>query len=266
MGKFPGAISAMKLLRISLLMLLCVGLLAATAPSENVIKGEILDYEKGYIVLTSGASYRVAPNVAIIDAKSGQPSSLKPTPGVFAQLLVEPDGTVSKLALSRVAVAETVQFFSPTTIAVPLTSTAGATHPLAEFARVTFSVLVPSKTLATDQVYMSTSETSWMPTAVRMDRIDARHFQATILVPVGTKFLYLYTRGSPQSIERANNGLQRAARELTLASTQSQTQHDVIDHWGDEAGITLLPPPQTFPTPYNPAPFPNLPPSPAPGR
>ena len=134
----------------------------------------------------------------------------------------------------------------------------------AQFAKGTFTVLVPSTTLAGDQVYVSTSETSWTPTAVQMNRVDARHFRVTIEVPVGTSFLYLYTRGSPQSLERANNGLQRKARQLTLQTNAAQTQNDVIDHWGDEAGTTRLPPPQTFPTPYNPAPFPNLPPSPAP--
>jgi len=251
----------MRTFRAAILVLVWVGLLAADAQGQSVITGEILDYEKGYVILTSGASYRVAPDIKIVDAKTGQPGSLKPAPGVFAELVVEADGTVSQLALSTVAITTPVKGPLFSQVTVPLTSAGGARLE-AQFAKVSFTVFVPSTTLTSDQVYMSTSETSWTPTAVRMDRIDARHFRATIEVPVKATFLYLYTRGSPQSLERAANGQQRKARSLTLESTESQAQQDVIEHWGDEAGNTLLPPPQTFPTPYNPAPFPNLPPSP----
>jgi hypothetical protein len=243
-------------------VVLTVMLASAGRAASDVVSGQILDYEKGYVILTTGASYPVDPQVSIVDAKTGKSTSLKPSPGVYVQLRLGPMGTVTELGLSGAAIPNGITLPSVNQLAVPLTPSGQATPE--ELARVRFIVEVPSTTLSTDQVYLSTSETSWTPTAVRMDRIDTRHFSVIIQVPVGTAFLYLYTRGSPQSLERDANGLQRKARELTLATSDAQTEKDVVEHWGDEAGTNLLPPPQTFPTPYNPAPFPNLPPSPHP--
>ena len=247
------------------LVLIVIALLAAAVCAQEIVNGEILDYGKGYVVLTTGESYGLADAVQIIDAESGQPSSLKPLPGVFVRLTFDASGHVATLTVARSAKA--IALVKPPTsfahVTVPLGPPVPA-KPQGEFVPVAFVVVVPSTTLPGDQVYMSTSETSWMPTAVRMDRVDARHFRVIIDVPVGTTFLYLYTRGSPQSLERDANGLQRTARTLTLATGAAQAVHDAIEHWGDELGTSLLPPPQTFPTPYNPAPFPNLPPSPRP--
>jgi hypothetical protein len=253
----------MSSLRIVLLVAVMAALLASAGrAASDLVTGQILDYEKGYVILTSGDTYPVDPQATIVDAKTGKPTTLKPTPGVYVQLRLGPTGSVTELGLSGTAISSSLKLPSVNQLAVPLTPAGQATPQ--DLARVRFIVEVPSTTLDTDQVYMSTSETSWTPTAVRMDRIDSRHFSVIIQVPVGTAFLYLYTRGSPQSLERDANGLQRKARELTLPSSDPQTQKDVIQHWGDEAGTTLLPPPQTFPTPYNPAPYPNLPPSPHP--
>lgn len=262
MERFPGAVLTVSRLRIAVVAAAVAVLLAANARAAEPVSGQILDFEKGYVVLTTGASYPVDPHVAIVDVKTGAPTSLKPSAGVFCRLRLSPTGTVVELGLSGTAIPTNVELPSINNLAVPLTPAGGATPE--DLARVRFVVNVPSTTLTTDQVYMSTSETSWTPTAVRMDRIDSRHFSVIIQVPVGTTFLYLYTRGSPQSLERDRNGLQRKARELTLQTSDAQTEKDIVEHWGDEAGTNLLPPPQTFPTPYNPAPFPNLPPSPHP--
>ena len=233
--------------------------------AAGVIAGEILDFENGYITLTSGESYQLAANVSIVDAESGRPANRKASTGLFAQLNLDASGHVTQIALSVAPTPSKGALRIPTVgeVGVPL-APAVPPKPQGDFVKVTFLVLVPSTTLPTDQVYMSTSETSWAPTAVRMDRIDGRHFRVIIEVPVGGSFLYLYTRGSPQSLERASNGLQRPARSLTLTTVIPQAVLDAVQHWGDEVGTSLLPPPQTFPTPYNPAPFPNLPPSPRP--
>lgn len=237
-----------------------VFLLLRHAALADTVRGQILDYQNGYVILTTGESYRLAEAVRIVDASSGQQSSLKPVTGLYAQLALDAQDHVSEIALARSATSSAfVRLPTVEGVHVPLTAPV-ASKPQSEFAPVTFVALVPATTLTTDQVYMSTSETSWAPTAVRMDRLDARHFRVIINVPVGSSFLYLYTRGSPQSLERGANGLQRPARSLVLSvATGQQTIRDVIEHWGDEVGTSLLPPPQTFPTPYNPAPFPNLP-------
>jgi hypothetical protein len=249
-------------------IVLCAVVLAASVcagvQAASVMYGEILDFQKGYVVLTTGESYPVAADAQISDAKSGQSTTLKPAPGVFAQLTFGPDGTVTGIALSRTPLPAQAGSPQPSSSGSAPRGGAGPPPGQIEFATVSFTVLVPSATLPTDQIFLTTSEMSWSPNAVHMNRIDARHFNVIIQVPVKATFLYLYTRGSPQSIERGGNGLQRRARSLMLETNAPQHEQDVIDHWGDEAGTDLLPPPQTFPTPYNPAPFPNLPPSPHP--
>jgi hypothetical protein len=225
---------------------IAAGLLATVAVCAQAFGDEaaqsvtrILDYRNGYIVTDGGNIVRVAPSVQIIDFDN-KPSLETPGPGMYAQLTIA-NGEVQTIAIS---------------ISAPK---AKPTAPPQEYEPVIFVALVPPSTQLTDQVYMATSETSWSPTAVRMDRIDARHFRAIVRVPLQGIFKYLYTRGNLTSLERGNNGLQRKARTLQVEAGQEPTVHDAIAHWGDEAGNGLLAPPQTFPTPYNPAPYPNLP-------
>jgi hypothetical protein len=253
-----------KFTAVALCILVVAASLCAGVRAANLVSGQILDYQKGYVVLTTGDSYPVATSVQISGAQQRQNSALKPAPGVFVQLTLGPDGTVTSMTLSTTTFAEATGSPQPSSSALPPLLSGGQPPVVGEFAPVTFTVLVPSSTLPGDQIFLTTSETSWNPNAVYMNRVDARHFSVIIQVPIGTKFLYLYTRGSPQSIERAASGLQREPRSLMLESVEPQQQRDTIDHWGDEAGTSLLPPPQTFPTPYNPAPYPNLPPSPHP--
>jgi len=252
----------MRIIEIVLCAAFLTALVSADVQAASAINGEILDFQKGYVILTTGESYLVAADVQISDAKSGQSTKLKPAPGIFAQLTFGPGGSVTGIALSRTPFPAEAGSPQPSSPGPGSLSGTGPQSRQLEFATVSFTVLVPSTTLPMDQIYLTTSEISWSPNAVHMNRVDARHFNVIIQVPVKATFLYLYTRGSPQSIERGGNGLQRRARSLMLETNAPQREQDVIDHWGDETGTSLLPPPQTFPTPYNPAPFPNLPPSP----
>jgi hypothetical protein len=124
---------------------------------------------------------------------------------------------------------------------------------------VTFTVRVPSSTQADDTVYLTDSELHWNPVAIRMDRIDLLRFRAVIAVPAGTEFRYLYTRGNGQTIELGANGMQRKVRTLQLRDLVAQRVDDAVQRWGDEVGNTLLPQPNANPTPFNPAPYPNVP-------
>jgi hypothetical protein len=248
-------------MKIAALIVVVVGLLAqlaVTAVAADTPRGRILDFENGYVVMSDGRSFRVAADLQVVDAVSGQPTQMKPAPGLFARLTLDAAGNVVQIALASTPKAAAPGPIPSQAVALPVPA-AQPGRPQGVYAPVTFLVLVPSTTQPGDQVYLSTSESSWNPTAVRMDRLDGRHFRVIIEVPVGSAFLYLYTRGSPQSIERARNGLQRVARTLSLTSAAPQAQAETIAHWGDEVGTSILPPPQTFPTPYNPAPFPNLP-------
>jgi len=241
---------------------------SADAPPSAAVNAQLLALGNGYIFLTSGETYRLAPDVAFLDPK-GQKTAQKPEAGSFVKLTFDAQGTVIAIAQatrSEKSSGDLAKYSLLPPFAQPPGPLASA-HPLPATVlrdlRVTvaFTVEVPTTTLGTDQIYMATSETSWNPLAIRFDRIDSQHFRAVMLVPAGSRFRYLYTRGSSQSLERGRNGLQRKPRELVLDTVQARSIADRVDHWGDEAGTGLFPNPQASPTPYNPAPYPNLPPN-----
>jgi hypothetical protein len=95
-----------------------------------------------------------------------------------------------------------------------------------------------------------------------MNRVDALHYEITRRYNSGTMFRYLYDRGSFQSVEVAQNGLARDPRSLVVTDADVRVIRDTVFAWQDAVpGGVNQPQPQIMPTPYNPAPFPNLPPS-----
>jgi hypothetical protein len=213
-----------------------VKLLRTTLLGLDVI-AQLLVLEHGFAVLTNGDAYRVAPDVAIIDAKTGKPRPT-PIPGTRVRLTIDDAGVVHEIASD-----------------LPAPRTAAAAKQVA----VTFTVRVPSNTQLTDTVYLTDNEQRWDPVATRMDRVDALHFRTIVAVPAGATFRYLYTRGGGQTIELARNGLQRKPRTLQVNDLSARHVDDVVDAWGDDVGHTLLPQPHESPTPFNPAPYPNVP-------
>jgi hypothetical protein len=76
----------------------------------------------------------------------------------------------------------------------------------------------------------------------------------------GTIFRYLYDRGSFQSVEVAQNALQREPREVVVSDADVRVIRDNVYGWLDATTGGYNQTPTGVPTPYNPAPFPNLPP------
>ena len=74
----------------------------------------------------------------------------------------------------------------------------------------------------------------------------------------------LFDRGSMQSIQVGENGIQQQPATLCIGDEDAQAFTRTVYHWGDEQNAGTLSVPQAMPTPYNPAPFPNLPPAPRP--
>jgi hypothetical protein len=201
--------------------------------------------QHGFAVGTDGTAYRVAPDVAIVDAKSRMPAAT-PLPGTLVRLTIDDGGVVKTIASD-----------------LPSNDRASAGKAIAALAiksvTVTFTVLVPPTTQAEDTIYLTDSELRWNPVAIRMDRVDVLRFRTVIAVQPGTEFRYLYTRGNGQTIERGTNGLQRKVRTLRLIDQNPRRVDDIVERWGDEVGNTLLPQPSVRPTPFNPAPYPNIP-------
>ncbi len=251
-------------------------LIAANAPLR--ITGQLLDYERGYVFFTTGDGFRVAPNVEIDDFATGKPSPREPRARSWARATFDDAGTVVKLELSRTrlpaegdyaavrhfAVALSTPVPNPE-LAPPPSSFLGGKHYSGKRVTVVFTVEVPPNTPSTAVVYLTTDANAWDPQAIRMDRLDALHFRVVRVMLSGTHLQYLYTRGSLQSVERAENGLDRAPHVLDLTDADSRTVTDVVYRWADDVvGGTRQIAPGTIPTPFNPNPFPNLPTGPSP--
>jgi hypothetical protein len=111
---------------------------------------------------------------------------------------------------------------------------------------------------------MTTDQSGWNPQAYRLTRVDALHYRTQVTFSSGTVLLYLFDRGSTQSIQLAQNGIEQSPYPLCIGDADVQSAARQVYHWGDEVGTGTLPIPQSMPTPFNPAPFPNLPTPPAP--
>jgi len=254
--------------------LLTIVLIAATAPSIAVT-GQLLAYQDGFVFFTTGDGFRAAPNLAI-RSLSGGATTLVPAPRVWARAHFDPTGTITELDLSRDPLPQEGSFGDVARFAVALSSpvpnpdlspaTPGPGAPLAATQHfsgrpvlVTFIVQVPPNTAFNASVYITTDASGWNPQAIPMDRADALHYQITRRLNSGTIFRYLYDRGSFQSQESAENGMQRTPREIIVTDADVRVLRDTVYAWTDALNGTFNQQPNAVPTPYNPAPFPNLP-------
>ncbi|HLY03728.1 MAG TPA: hypothetical protein VKR56_14685 [Candidatus Cybelea sp.] len=262
-------------------LVLAVALVAAD-PSI-VVTGQLLAYQDGFVFFTTGDGFRVAPGVVIRDAKTGAATKLSPAPRIWARATFDATGTVTELDLSRAALPPEGNFADVMRFAVAASSPAPNPDLLAyqnlatpapggglpagvsysgKPVLVTFIVQVPPTTPLTSSVYISTDQSAWNAQAIPMDRIDALHYEITRRYPSGTIFNYLYDRGSLQSEEIAQNGLSRKPRKFVVPDADVRTVSDTVYAWQDQVpGSINQQQPQIMPTPYNPAPFPNLPPN-----
>ncbi len=225
---------------------------------------QLLVLQPGTAVLTDGAAYKVAPNVTIVDLKSGKPIAT-PSPGALVRLTFDSAGVIQTIAGGVPKDQQTADRSAIAGFAV-LPAAQGSPEPSNAYTAfnlkrvmVTFTVRVPATTNSGDTVYLTDSELRWNPVGIRMDRIDLLRYRAVVAVPSGAAFNYLYTRGNGQTIELGTKGLQRQVRTMQPTGLEPLRQDDVVERWGDEVGNTLLPAPHASPTPFNPAPYPNVP-------
>lgn len=253
--------------------ILCI----AHAPAQNAsVTGEILAYQNGYLFFTTGDGFRVAQSVAFKDAKTGAPTQLRPAPQLWAHAAFDAAGRISEIDLSRTPLSPVGDFSAVRRFAVVISSPVpnpDLEHPATTAAGgltqtfsgkpviVVFEVQVPPTTPLDASVYMATDISGWNPQAVPLHRVDAMHFEVVERLRSGTVLHFLYTRGSFSSEERNEAGLEEKPRTATVADVDGQVYSSIVYRWADQSGSgQALQQPNVFPTPYNPAPFPNLPP------
>jgi hypothetical protein len=250
-------------------------LLVAAGPSI-VVTGQLIAYQDGFVFFTTGDGFRVAPDVLIRDAAAGGPTTITPAPRIWARAHFDPNGIVTELDLSRKPLPREGSFDDVARFAVALSSPVPnpdllppspapgqTTAPTLRFSGrpviVTFNVQVPPNTAFAASVYITTDASGWNAQAIPMDRTDTLHYQITRRLNSGTIFRYLYDRGSFGSQEIAQNGMQRSPRQIVVTDADVRVQRDTVYAWLDSQSSANGQQPSGLPTPYNPAPFPNLP-------
>ena len=265
----------MTTLRSRLGALLCaIVLLAADAPVT--ITGQLLAYQDGYVFFTTGDGFHVAPNVTILDEQTKAPTARAPRARDYARAVFNGAGMVVEIDLSdkpypigplpeaaqAFAVTASSPYPNPELAAPPagsVSSNGVAQKITGKIVLVRFEVQVPPTTPLNATVFIATDQSGWNPQAIQMDRIDALHFIAIRRIASGTILHFLYTRGTLQTEEVGPNGLSLRPRELTVNDSDTNSTNSVVAQWADANASNILSQPSVFPTPYNPAPFPNLP-------
>jgi hypothetical protein len=255
-------------------VLLAALLLGTNAPIA--ITGQLLAYQDGYVFFTTGDGFRVAPSVEILDDKTRLPTSQRPAPREYARAVFSDTGEVTELDLSKVplpvgplppgvehfAVALSTPYPNPDLAPSQPTTAAFGGIPQTYSGRpvlVTITVQVPPNTPPASQIFITTDTSGWNPQAIAMDRVDTLHFRITRKIDSGTVLHYLYTRGSLQNEERAQNGLEPKPRSLIVGDADVRAVSDTVYSWADQTTNGSQVQPDVLPTPFNPAPFPNLP-------
>ncbi len=226
--------------------------------------GQLLDVRNGYVYFTTGDAFKLASPLRLADYDTGKPTTLQPRAKLFARAILDPatkqvvelDLTPKHLALDAAyaAVAQPLTATKPTTqtapeiVGIPVTGKEVA---------VAFVVTVPPTTPLNSDVYISTDASGWNPQAIKMDRIDGQRYRAVRRFASGTKFAYRVTRGSWNSVELGEDGLQAPPHQYFTREVDAQEARVTVFAWSDDRGnVPQAAQPGAVPTPFNPNPFP----------
>ena len=259
------------MIRAAAVMLLALSMLGADATIR--VTGQLLDYQQGYVFFTTGDGFRVAPNVRITNAATGTPTTAVPMPRDWARATFDASGTVVELDLSKKKLPPEGNFADVRSFVVALSPAApnpdlGGPKLTKNGIAITYSgkivpvhivVEVPPTTPLSAQVYMTTDQAGWNPQAYRMSRTDALHYKLDLRLPSGTVLNLLFTRGSMDTEQRGPGGMQMDPATFVVKDADVSTKDYQVYAWADQSVSGQFQQPLAIPTPYNSAPFPNLP-------
>jgi len=221
--------------------------------------GQLLDVRGGYVYFTTGDAFKIALTARIVDFETGEATTVTPDVKMFAKATLDPHTKqIVVLAITRrrlpadTEYSSIKQFAAPTSPEQPAPELAGQIRLTGRPVAVTFVVQVPPTTPLTDDVYISTDASGWLPNAYRMDRVDAIHYRLTRQFASGTKFAYKYTRGNWNSVEVAKTGIQPDARQFFVREADALRKDDIVFSWSDQLPNQPNSGPNAIPTPFNP--------------
>lgn len=245
---------------------------AAPAPGASIVRfsGQLLDIRNGYAFFTTGDAFKVGTPLKLVDLDTGGPTTLVPGPRVYARATMDKTtASIVELALTRKhlatdaayqrAYAVAHAFAAPGSSPIPAPELMNQVRVTGRPVAVTFYVQVPPTTPLTDDVFITTDASGWVPNAMKMDRIDALHYRLTRTYASGTKFAYRYTRGSWNSVEVGEDGLQDDPHQFFVPEVDAKRLTDMVFRWSDQNPAQQEVGPDSIPTPFNPYPFGGLP-------
>jgi hypothetical protein len=233
-------------------------------PPANLITytGQLLDVRNGYVYFTTGDAFAAADPLKIVTYETGTVTTVQPVAKMYAKATF--DATTHKivqLAITRKRVPVTESTSALIGYAVQKSQTTAASE-LAGGARITgrpvavvFEVNAPPTTSITDQLYISTDAGGWNPMEIKLDRVDAYRYRAQRTYASGTKFSFRVTRGSWNSVERGEDGLDSAPHQFVVREVDSLAARVTVYHWSDENPAHPQAGPESIPTPYSSNPF-----------
>ncbi|HTJ28800.1 MAG TPA: hypothetical protein VMA36_21780 [Candidatus Limnocylindria bacterium] len=239
---------------------------ATPTPSGALLQftGQLLDLRNGYVYFTTGDAFKVATAVRFEDYATGKPTELVPQPKLFARATLDPKShEVVELDLTKkflphdASYAQAEAFAVAKSSAIPNPELVGGRPITGKEVPVAFVIEVPPTTPMGADVYISTDVSQWNPQAIKLNRIDATHYRTVIRFASGTRLAFKITRGSWQTQETDERGLEAEPTHFFVREIDSQLERHVVYHWADETGSGSVPiNPGALPTPFNPNPFP----------
>jgi hypothetical protein len=233
-------------------------------PPPNLLTytGQILDVRNNYVYFTTGDAFAAVDPLRVISYDTGRITTIPPSTKMFAKATF--DTTTHKiieLAITthKLTVAQSTDALIGYAIEKSQKSVApelnGGQRITGKQVAVTFEITAPPTTNVTDELYISTDAGGWNPTEIKLDRVDAYQYRAQRYYASGTKFAYRVTRGSWNSVERGEDGLDAPPHQFFVREVDSLAARATVFHWSDENPAHPQAGPNAIPTPYNSNPF-----------
>jgi hypothetical protein len=247
-----------------LLTLICAAapLRAQTPPPLQQFTGQLLDFRGNYAYFTTGDAFEVVDAPRVIDYATGVPTTVAPGPRTYARVTFDPQTKkIIEFAISkkRIPVEREIRMAGGFAVAgstpVPAAELKGGEALTGRQVTVQFEVTVPPTTSFTDTIYIATDYSDWNPVAIKLDRVDAYKYRALRQFASGTKFAYRVTRGTWNSVERGEDGLDSPPHQFFVREVDALAARVTVYHWSDETAQNQGANPNALPTPYNPSPF-----------
>jgi hypothetical protein len=252
------------LLAVTAMFVLAVPQLARSQGELIRFVGQLLDVRDGYVYFTTGDAFKVSASLKLTDYETGGATTLTPRPRLFARAILDPstkevveldltthrlkaDAEYGAAVKQSIATKPVTGGFPAEYVGVPVTGKEVA---------VEFIVTVPPSTPIGDSVYLATDSSGWNPQAIKLDRIDGSRYRATRRLASGTRFVFRVTRGTWNSVEVGEDGLEIAPHTFFVREVDAQSYPVTVYGWSDNRnGAPQAAQPGAIPTPFNPNPF-----------